>query len=83
MLDYNSILAECGFGSLQSQEIIKKLANLEEKYSNEELASIYNYCLLNVNDIPMLVQIIKLSDSHRAASTLAVLLEILREKKDV
>lgn len=76
-LDFNSILSSCGAGSAPASTVAKNIANLEEFYDSSELVSIYNYCLLNLDDPELLVQIIKLTDAHRAASTLAILIDLL------
>lgn len=80
MLDINTILTECGVWNLPVSAAAKNIANLAEKYTSAELTCIYNYCLLNTEDPDLLVQIIKLTDSNRAESTLAILLELLQMK---
>lgn len=82
VLDYNSILSECGVGSLPSDKVIQNLIKLEDFYNSAELTSIYNYCLLNITDADILIQVIKLTDLRRADSTLAVLLELLQLKDE-
>ena len=82
LLDYNAILKNCGVGVSPSQTVIKNIANLEEFYDSTELVSIYNYCLMNIEDPDVLIQVIKYTDAHRAASTLAILLELLQLKTD-
>lgn len=82
VLDYNTILADCGVGSESVQTVARNIANLEEFYDSKELTCIYNYCLQNINEPELLVQIIKYSDSHRADTTLAILLELLQLKSD-
>jgi len=82
VLDFNTILSECGVGSLSTGVVAKNLANLEEFYDSAELTCIYNYCLLNIDNPELLLQIIKLTDSHRAESTLAILTELLQVKTD-
>ena len=77
-LDYNSILERCGVGKSPSQLVIKNIDNLEEFYDSTELVSIYNYCLMNVEDPDVLVQVIKYTDAHRALSTLTILLVLLQ-----
>ena len=78
VLDYSSILVNCGVGKEPPALVIKNIANLEEFYDSAELVSIYNYCLLNINDPDILIQIVKFSDAYRSTSTLAILLEILQ-----
>ena len=82
VLDYNSILDNCGVGTASSQIVIKNIANLEEFYDSAELVSIYNFCLMNIEDPDILIQVIRFSDAHRAASTLAILLQLLQLKTD-
>ncbi len=82
MLDYNSILSDCGVGKLTSSLVVKKIANLEVLYNEAELVSIYNYFLLNVEDPEILIQVIKLTDEHHAETTLSILLEMLQFKSD-
>lgn len=82
VLDYNSILSECGLGKSPASVVIKNIANLEEFYDSTELISIYNYCLLNIDDSEILISVIKYSDAYRAKSTLAILLQLLELKTD-
>lgn len=82
VLDYNSILENCGVGTSPVQVVVKNISNLEEFYDSTELVSIYNYCLMNIEEPEVLVQVIKLSDAHRAASTLTILLELLQLKTE-
>ena len=82
VLDYNSILNGCGVGIAPSQVVVKNIANLEEFYDSAELIRIYNYCLMNIEEPDVLVQVIKYTDAYRSASTLAILLELLQLKTD-
>lgn len=82
VLDYQSILENCGVGKASAQDVVKNISNLEEFFDSAELVSIYNYSLMNIEDPEILVQVIKLSDAHRAASTLAILLELLQLKTE-
>lgn len=82
VLDYNSILENCGVGQVSAAQVIKNIANLEEFYDSSELVNIYNYCLLNIDDPDILIQVIKFTDAYRAASTLAILLDLLKLKTD-
>lgn len=82
VLDYNSILSDCGVGKLTSSLVVKNIANLEVLYNEAELVSIYNYFLLNVEDPEILIQVIKLTDEHHAETTLSILLEMLQFKSD-
>ena len=78
VLDFGVILKDCGVGHEPANVIAKNIANLEEFYDSEELTSIYNYFLLNVDNPEVLIQVIKYTDSHRAESTLEILLKLLK-----
>lgn len=82
LLDYNSILENCGVGNAPSSLVVKNIANLEEFYDSSELVEIYNYCLLNIDDPEIIIQVIKYTDAHRAASTLKILLDLLQLRTD-
>ena len=82
LLDYNSILQDCGIGTSPASVVIKNIANLEEFYETQELISIYNYILNNIEDPEILLAVIKFTDSHRAESTLSILLEMLQNKPE-
>ena len=82
VLDYNSILKDCGVGISPSHVVVKNIANLEEFYDSTELISIYNYLLMNVEEAEVLIQVIKYADAYRSVSTLAILLELLQLKVD-
>ena len=82
-LDYNNILKDCEVGISSSQVVIKHITNLENNYEQRELVSIYNYLLMNIDDPEVVIAIIKLTDSYRDVSTLAVLLELLQFKTSV
>lgn len=80
MLDFNTILLECGVDKEPVSVVAKNIAKLEEFYDSSELTCIYNYCLLNISDPELLIQIIKYTDLYRNSSTLAILLELLQNK---
>ena len=77
MLNFNEILKDCGFDIEPPERVLKKLAGLEEFYDSNEIAEIYNYILLNIKNYSILYGVIQLSDSHKATSTLSILLDIL------
>lgn len=80
-LDYTAIMERCGVGNNPAQAVVKNIANLEEFYDSTDLISIYNYCLKNINDPEIIIQIIKYTDAHRAVSTLNILLDMLVTNK--
>ena len=82
VIDYDSILKNCGVGISPPEDVVKNLANLEEFYDSTQLVSIYNYFLMNVDNPDILVQVIKYTDAHRSVSTLAILLELLQIKTE-
>ena len=77
VLNFSEILNECGVDVEPPDEVLKKLAGLEEFYSSDEVVDVYNYILLNIKDYDILSGVVKLSDSHKSASTLSILLDIL------
>lgn len=80
-LDYTAIMERCGVGNSSAQIVAKNIANLEEFYDTTDLIGIYNYCLKNISDSEILVQVIKYTDAHRALSTLNILLDLLTLKR--
>ncbi len=76
-IDFNGILSDCGVGNCSDDVVINKIANLEEFYQEEDLISIYNYLLKNIDNPDLLIGIIKLADKHKNNDTLSVLLDIL------
>ena len=77
VLDFSVILNNCGLGTMSASQVAQNIANLEEFYDSSDLINIYNYCLLNVEDPEILVQVIKLTDAHRSISTMNILLDLL------
>lgn len=76
-LDLNSILNDCGLGSAPASVVINNIAHLEEFYDSTQLVKIYNFCLLNIKDPQILIQIVKYTDAYRSTSTLNILLDML------
>ena len=70
-------MQECEVGKDTSQAVIKKIANLEEFYSAEELVQIYNYFLVQIKEPEILISIIKMLDAYKNSETLSILLDIL------
>ena len=77
VLNFDEILNDCGVDIKPPDEVIKKLAGLEEFYKSEEVVEVYNYILLNVKDYEILNGVIKLADSYKSSSTLSILLDKL------
>ena len=82
VLDFGEILINCGLGTLPASQVVKNIANLEEFYDSSDLVNIYNYCLTNIDDTDILLQIIKFTDAHRSISTMNILLDILLLKTE-
>ena len=77
MLNFSEILNDCGVETEPPDEVLKKLVSIEEFYNSDEIIEIYNYILTNVKNYDVLSGVVKLSDSHKASSTLSVLIDIL------
>ena len=76
-LNFNGILENCGIGSLSSEDALKKIALLEDMYSHDDIVSIYNYILLNVNDADILAGVVRYLDNFKNKATLSILVDIL------
>ena len=76
-LNFNEVLKNCGVDVDPPSVVLMRFFGLEEFYSAEELSELYNYALLNIKNYELMSGIIKLADSHKSDSTLAVLLDIL------
>lgn len=82
-LNFSEILNDCGVETESPAEVLKKIAGLGEFYDDIELAQIYNYILQNTNNSEILSGVVKLSDSHKSASILSTLLDILLLKRSL
>ena len=80
VLDYKSILEKCGVGRASPSYVVKNIANLEEFYDSSELVEIYNYCLQNITDPVILINIVRFSNDYKAISTMNILLDMLVNK---
>ena len=80
VLDYKSILERCGVGSAATACVVNNIANLEEFYDSDELVEIYNYCLLNIHDPDILVNVIKYTNDYKSVTTMNILLDMLVSK---
>lgn len=81
VLDYKSILEKCGVGSASSPLVVKNIAGLEEFYDAKELVEIYNYCLQNISDPDILINVISFSNDYKSVSTMNILLDMLVNKR--
>lgn len=77
VLNLTDILSDCGVDVEPPPKVLKKISGLEEFYDEPTLIEVYNYLLQNNKNIELLSGVIKLSDSHRAKSTLSILMNIL------
>ncbi len=80
VLDYKSILEKCGVGSASPSYVVKNIANLEEFYDSSELVEIYNYCLQNIMDPVILINVVRFSNDYKSVSTMNILLDMLISK---
>ena len=76
-MNCEQILKDCGIGTYPSQDILKKIASLEEFYTTNEIIELYDYIITYVNDYEILSGIIRFSDNYKASSTLSLLLNLL------
>ena len=80
VLNFDEIISKCGFETEAPQDVLKHLAALEEFYELDEIVEIYNYLLKNVKDFEILSGIVRLADSYKSESTLAILVDTLLGK---
>lgn len=79
--DLKSLANDCGlFSDLPSEEIVRRISDLDNRYQSGDLVSIYNYFLSVSTKPDVLMHIIKLTDRFRDPSTLSFLLDILLMK---
>lgn len=81
VVDYESIMSDCGVGVLPVNQVLSRVSGLEEFYDSEKLVEIYNYFLLNVTVPEVLCHVIKLTDSYRNQVTLKILLSTLNNNR--
>ena len=77
MLNISDITNSCGVDSDPPQEVLKKLAGLEEFYAPDEIVEILNYILTNSKNTELLAGVIKLSTLYHSKSTLKILQDFL------
>jgi len=76
--DLDSIAVECGLlEGIESELMIKNIENLEGKYSDANLISIYNHFLNVAKDPDVLMHLVRCIDKYRDKSSLSVILDLL------
>lgn len=78
-LNLNKLAQECGLtnGTLNPQEVIANIDNLENQYNKTELIAIYNYFLINAPEPDVIMYLIRCIDKYRDPSSLEYLVDIL------
>lgn len=77
-LNLEEIAATCGlFDSSNAETVISNIEKLENKYSQNELISIYNYMLSHAIEPEVIMQLIRCVDKYRDKSSLEYLVDIL------
>lgn len=76
-LDFSVILENCGAAKEAPLVVIKNIAELEQKYDEDEIISLYEYILANVRNAEILSGIIRLADAHKDKLILSKLLDIM------
>ncbi len=77
VLDFSVIMDECGVNNEPPLQVVRNIAGLEEFYVDKDLVEIYNHILTNVHNPDIMTGVIRLADSHKSASTLSILQDIL------
>jgi len=76
-LDFSVILENCGVEKDTPQAVIKNIAELEQKFDEDEIISLYEYILANVRNAEILSGVIRLADAHKDKLILSKLLDIM------
>lgn len=83
VFDLGIIADECGLcAGFETNIIIENIDNLENRYSKEELVSVYNYFLTVSANQDVLMYIIRCIDKFRDKSSLSPVLELLLNKEN-
>jgi len=76
--DLDLIAVECGLlESIESELMIKNIENLEGKYCDANLISIYNHFLTVTKDPDVLMFLVRCVDKYRDKSSLSIILDLL------
>ena len=77
-IDYNKLAYECGIiDCSDTKSCLEKIASLSDKYSDNELAIIYNYFFEIAPTKELILGILRLIDKLRNPESLAVLIDAL------
>lgn len=81
VLDLGVIAGECGVLADTAPEIVvRNIDNLENKYTEDELVSIYNYCLTQSKNNDVLMYLVRCVDKHRMKSSLSPVFDLLLDR---
>ena len=77
-IDFNKILNDCN----QSQNIAETFAGLEEKYTLDDMTSVYKFLLQNVQNPEILMFIVRRLNSYKPRECFDTLLDLLLLKEN-
>ncbi len=81
--DLKSLANDCGlFSELPADEVVRKIADLDNSYQSGDLVTIYNYFLSVSTNPDVLMHVIRLADRFRDKTTLSPLLDLLLMKNN-
>lgn len=81
--DFKSLANDCGlFSELPADEVVRKIADLDNSYQSGDLVTIYNYFLSVSTNPDVLMHVIRLADRFRDKTTLSPLLDLLLMKNN-
>lgn len=83
VLDLDSVTKECGITENMGVDVItNNIDNLEEQYSEANLAIIYNHFMTISTNPDVLMYLVRCADKHRDRSSLSVVLDLLLNKEN-
>lgn len=83
VLDFNAIARECGLTeNIETNTVIAQIDDLEDKYSQESLISIYNNFLTIGKNPDVLMHLIRCIDKYRDKSSLSVIVDLLLNQEN-
>lgn len=83
VLDFNTIAIECRLlEDIETNTIIAKIDELEQKHSRQNLISIYNHFLSISKNSDVLIYLVKCSDKYRDKSSLSPILDLLLNQEN-
>lgn len=82
VLDLDVITTECKLLEAGSEIVVENIADLEGKYSQEDLVNIYNHFLSICKNEDVLTHLIRCVDKYRDKSSISFIIDLLLDKNN-